>query len=625
VARDIASVADKDIREDVEGPDDVPPSERPRSEGGPATREPEPRPPNETTQPPVAEAESETSASVGIPEPIADPAVAAEAPPQNAPCDPDNGAVPAVAEEILNAAAPVSQSSLAETAQLPAEAASEPPGSVDVPDPIADPVAAAEVPAQSVPLDPDDGAVPAVAEEIPHTAAPASDQTVPPLEVEAPAEACAPTPRVPAPESSAEIVAAEEVPSIAAEVPQDAARDEGSDDAEPWRTAIAGALTALPSEPAAPPVEPPQDRAAADVAEDRAAEATPAAASDHAHPSDAAEASFTSAAKDLFRPPAIEEEPHLITLGRRLNPTLSIPRPVAPDITPRADPVVAQEPWWKTTPWPVHLRTAARIGAYAVGGYLLLVLVLVAVFRFVNPPGSMLMLTQFLSGTAIDRRWVPLESISRNLVRAVIVSEDGRFCEHSGIDTAAIKEAIERASRGTPRGASTISMQVTKNLFLWNAKSYVRKVIEIPLTLYMELLWPKARILEVYLNIAEWGPGVFGAEAAAQRHFGKSAARLGEREAALLAAVLPNPVVRDAGSPSAQTSAKARVVQARVKAYGSVASCVASAAAATTPAAQTPAVRPPRTIRKTPSKPAARKKQPAPANDWAPVLNFGSP
>ncbi|MBN8912760.1 MAG: monofunctional biosynthetic peptidoglycan transglycosylase [Rhizobiales bacterium] len=234
-------------------------------------------------------------------------------------------------------------------------------------------------------------------------------------------------------------------------------------------------------------------------------------------------------------------------------------------------------------------------------------------------------LTQFLSGTAIDRRWVPLKSISRNLVRAVIVSEDGRFCEHSGIDTAAIKEAIERASRGTPRGASTISMQVTKNLFLWNAKSYVRKVIEIPLTLYMELLWPKARILEVYLNIAEWGPGVFGAEAAAQRHFGKSAARLGEREAALLAAVLPNPVVRDAGSPSAQTSAKARVVQARVKAYGSVASCVASAAAATTPAAQTPAVRPPRTIRKTPSKPAARKKQPAPANDWAPVLNFGSP
>ncbi len=100
------------------------------------------------------------------------------------------------------------------------------------------------------------------------------------------------------------------------------------------------------------------------------------------------------------------------------------------------------------------------------------------------------------------------------------------------------------------RGASTISMQVTKNMFLWSSKSYIRKIIELPLTLIMELVWPKWRTLEVYLNIAEWGPGVFGAEAAARHHFNLPAARLSERQAALLAAALPNPIVRDAGDPS---------------------------------------------------------------------------
>jgi monofunctional biosynthetic peptidoglycan transglycosylase len=369
---------------------------------------------------------------------------------------------------------------------------------------------------------------------------------------------------------------------------------DGVGDAEPWRSAIADALA-----------EPP----------DAVAQAVDAASSPE-------QPSFTSAAEDLFSPAAIAVEPHLITIGRRLDPSLRGPRPVAPVIEPRPDSAAGAEPWWKTTPWPQHLRTAARYGAYALGGYLALVLVLILLFRFVNPPGSMLMLTQLLTGTAIDRTWVPLESISRNLVRAVVVSEDGRFCEHSGIDTAAIREAIDRAARGTPRGASTISMQVTKNLFLWNAKSYVRKVIEIPLTLFMELIWPKRRILEVYLNIAEWGPGVFGAEAAARHHFGKSAARIGEREAALLAAVLPNPVVRDAGAPSQRTSAKARVVQSRVKAYGAVASCVAASAAAPPPTAAPAADRPARTIRK-PSPRPARKKQAA--DPWDPVLNFGSP
>lgn len=439
--------------------------------------------------------------------------------------------------------------------------------------------------------------------------------------------------------------------------------------ADGWRSAIADALAEPvgPSEPSVAPPSPaeqpdPFDAATgteAQVAEARA-EPMPAefrageawAGDEAPTPSihaaaPAAEPSFTSAAEDLFRPPAIAEEPHLITLGRRLDPALRIPRPELPSIPPRPEPPVELErmpeaepqvaprakpwtkawSWWEAASWPERLRTVGRYAAYAVGGYLALVIVLILLFRFVNPPGSMLMLTQLLTGTSIDRTWAPLSSISPHLVRAVVVSEDGRFCEHSGIDTAAIREAIDRAARGTPRGASTISMQVTKNLFLWNAKSYVRKVIEIPVTLIMELVWPKRRILEVYLNIAEWGPGVFGAEAAARHHFNKSAARLSEREAALLAAVLPNPVVRDAGSPSQRTSAKARVVQSRVRAYGAVASCVTSHAAAAPAQTTAPVAVRPQTLRKAPSKQnppkAAPRKKQEKVDDWGPVLDFG--
>jgi len=397
---------------------------------------------------------------------------------------------------------------------------------------------------------------------------------------------------------------------------------------EAWHGAIASAL----SESEIPPAE---IRVPQTAEPDAEAAVSPIDVA-HAPPdtaNDGGAAAFTDAAEGLFRPPALEadEEPHLITLGRRLDPSLRVPRPVAPDIQPRDEPLrtvaapdASQAPWWKTQPWGEHIRTGLRYGLYIVGGYLALVLVLILLFRFVDPPGSALMLRQLLTGTAIDRTWVPISSISPALVRAVIVSEDGRFCEHSGIDTEAIKEAIERASGGAPRGASTISMQVTKNLFLWNTKSYVRKVIEIPLTLFMEMIWPKRRVLEVYLNIAEWGPGVFGAEAAARHHFNKPASRLSEREAALLAAVLPNPLQRDAGSPGAQTSAKARVVQSRVRAYGAVATCVVSASAKA-PAAVGPlgTRQKPVQPRKT-APPRPVKKQPPPAeNDWSPTLNFG--
>ena len=217
---------------------------------------------------------------------------------------------------------------------------------------------------------------------------------------------------------------------------------------------------------------------------------------------------------------------------------------------------------------------AVRGVAYCLAAYLALIVVLVFVYRFVDPPASTLMLWRWVGGAPINQTWVPIEKISPNLIRSVIVAEDGRFCQHRGIDLAAMKEAIENARGGIPRGASTISMQVTKNVFLWPSRSVFRKIIEIPVTVLMELVWPKRRVLEVYLNVAEGAPGVYGAEAAARHHFKRAASRLSTRQSALLAAALPNPFRRDAGDPGPRTSRKARVVQARARASKYAASCV---------------------------------------------------
>ena len=201
----------------------------------------------------------------------------------------------------------------------------------------------------------------------------------------------------------------------------------------------------------------------------------------------------------------------------------------------------------------------------------------IAVVRHVDPPGSMLMLAQSLGSQQIDQRWVPLSRISPNLVRAVIASEDNQFCSHNGVDLReleAVLEKVEQNGEGSVRGGSTITMQVAKNLFLWKSRSVLRKAIEIPLALGLELMWPKERIMEVYLNIAEWGPGVFGAEAAAQYHFRKPASRLTEREAALLAVALPNPFVRVPTRPNATVIKVSTVVERRAKVLGSRAACV---------------------------------------------------
>ena len=190
-------------------------------------------------------------------------------------------------------------------------------------------------------------------------------------------------------------------------------------------------------------------------------------------------------------------------------------------------------------------------------------------FRWIPVPTSAFMIKTRLSGKAVDYRWVPMEKISAQAALAVIASEDQRFFDHWGIDVDAIADAIEdNRKRGRPRGASTISQQVAKNLFLWPGTSYLRKGIEAGITVSIELLWPKARILEAYLNIAEMGPGIYGVEAAAQRFYHKPAARVNRREAAMLAAVLPNPARMSPAHPSNYVSRRTRQIMVQMRQLG---------------------------------------------------------
>ena len=189
--------------------------------------------------------------------------------------------------------------------------------------------------------------------------------------------------------------------------------------------------------------------------------------------------------------------------------------------------------------------------------------------RWLAPPTSAFMIQQRISGIPIDYRWVPLSRISPEAALAVIASEDQNFFKHWGVDVEAIGDAIEdNRSRALPRGASTISQQVAKNLFLWPGRSYLRKGVEIYFTLLLEILWPKQRILEVYLNIVETGRGVFGVEAAARRFFGKQAAGLNRREAATLAAVLPSPKTMFAERPSSYLKRRTRDIMKQMNLMG---------------------------------------------------------
>lgn len=194
-----------------------------------------------------------------------------------------------------------------------------------------------------------------------------------------------------------------------------------------------------------------------------------------------------------------------------------------------------------------------------------------ALYRFVPVP-STLMLGRWLTFQSVERQWVPLAQISPTLVRAVIAAEDQRFCSHAGVDWIELNTVLEDED-GPSRGASTLTMQTAKNVFLWPGRSYVRKALEIPLALAIDVAWPKQRVIEIYLNVAEWGEGLYGAEAAAQRYFGKPAARLNAAEAARLAGALPNPIARDPARPSRGLQSAAARVQRRVGQLGPLGDC----------------------------------------------------
>lgn len=188
-----------------------------------------------------------------------------------------------------------------------------------------------------------------------------------------------------------------------------------------------------------------------------------------------------------------------------------------------------------------------------------------ALYRWVPPPVTPLMLLR-APGAGITKTWVPLGAVSPALVRAVIAAEDNRFFAHGGVDWAAVEDARRYNARygdAPRRGASTITMQCARNVFLWPGKSWLRKTLEVVLAYAIEAAWGKRRILEVYLNVIEWAPGVYGAEAAARTSFGVAAADLDPRRAALLAAVLPNPRLWAAGRPTAYVLARAGVILRR--------------------------------------------------------------
>jgi monofunctional biosynthetic peptidoglycan transglycosylase len=213
-----------------------------------------------------------------------------------------------------------------------------------------------------------------------------------------------------------------------------------------------------------------------------------------------------------------------------------------------------------------------RIVRYALLIVLLVLLApyVVAPFYRVGHPVSTLMAWRWLKGAPVSRQWIDLNEMSPSLPRAVVASEDAKFCSHHGVDWGALREVMEDAEDGeVTRGGSTITQQVAKNLFLWPGRSVVRKALELPLSLWIDLVLGKQRVLEIYLNIAELGPsGQFGAGAGAAYAFGKSAADLSAREAALLAAILPNPIKRSARNPRSGVQRLAGIYMARGQAAG---------------------------------------------------------
>ena len=226
------------------------------------------------------------------------------------------------------------------------------------------------------------------------------------------------------------------------------------------------------------------------------------------------------------------------------------------------------------------MRAALRRSLLAVAIVMLTLLILpyliVPLYRFLQPVSTP-MLWRWATGARVERIFVPLGRIAPSLPLTVVVSEDGSFCHNRGIDLGAVREALQQADEdiAEARGGSTITQQTAKNLFLWQRRSFIRKALEFPLALWINLVLPKRRVLEIYLNIAEWGPnGEFGAEAAARWAFAKSARDLTARESAEFAAILPNPVRRSARVPSTLVRRLAGLYERRAAAHPALDACI---------------------------------------------------
>jgi monofunctional biosynthetic peptidoglycan transglycosylase len=204
------------------------------------------------------------------------------------------------------------------------------------------------------------------------------------------------------------------------------------------------------------------------------------------------------------------------------------------------------------------MRRLFRWALLGLLGLAVLLVAWIALYRFVDPPGGLYMAGESRRLGGVTREWVDFVDISPHTPLSVVAAEDVNFCRHWGFDMGAIRAALEE---GGARGASTITQQVVKNTFLWHGRTWLRKLLEALITPVVELLWPKERILEVYLNMAEFDEGIFGVEAAAQRYFALSAAGLNARQAALLASVLPAPQERDAAHPSDFMRRRAAAIQ----------------------------------------------------------------
>ena len=221
--------------------------------------------------------------------------------------------------------------------------------------------------------------------------------------------------------------------------------------------------------------------------------------------------------------------------------------------------------------WLSHLAWALALAILVV---VLLPYLLVPLYRTLNPV-STLMLWRWATGARVERSFVPIERMAPALPMTVIASEDGRFCSHRGIDWRELRERLDDVDDiSAARAVSTITQQTAKNLFLWPGRSFVRKALELPLALWIDLVLPKRRVLEIYLNIAEWGPGIYGIEAAAQHHFGLSAKQLSRRQAALLAVSLPNPIARNPARPGPGLRRLANLIERRAGRSGAYVGCL---------------------------------------------------